>query len=300
MIRARSLLLLAVGLTVVACGNPGPAGGEGPAMGQGPPTRIVSLSPAITEILFELGQGDRVVGVTTGSDWPPAASRVTRVGPFGRPDLEAILRLGPDLVIMPSAFSAFTAVGDRLRGFHVPVLEVEDQTLEQVLGAVIRIGEATGAVRRARELVEGIRSTISALRARLGPGVRGAKVLLVYGWRPLVIGCEGTYGADLLHALGLADACDGGRGYVKVSMERILAMAPEIIIDGSDGPGEQRKVMERWAGWRSVPAVASGRVYAMPQVMMRPGPRLGRAAEALVGLVGSGPLGPVRPAPEGG
>ena len=128
------------------------------------PRRIVSTTPSITEMLFAVGVGDRVVGVTTFCRYPEEARKLTEIGSYTEPNYEAILHLRPELVIIQENPIAMAA---KLQGMGVRVLELKHTTVDDIFTSLTRIGQVTGAVEKAQAVVGTIRSNLEAIRAPL-------------------------------------------------------------------------------------------------------------------------------------
>jgi iron complex transport system substrate-binding protein len=246
--------------------------------------RIVSLAPSATEILFALGVGDSLVGVCSFCDHPAGVSAVPRVGTFTSPSIEAIVAARPDLVIGargPATVGAVAAVG-RL---GVPVLLVEDTTLDAVWTAIAEIGRRTGREAAATTLASELRARLDRVRARLA-GVAPRRVLVVVGQTPLIVAGVGTFVDDLIHVAGGVNvAADTGQPWPRLSIETVLARAPEVIIDSAldHEEGADRGLWDRFP---TLPAVRDNRVHAYRSfAALRGGPRLAEAAEEFARLI---------------
>jgi len=271
----RGLLVLLALLTAL----PGAAHG-----GQGVPGRIISLTPTITETLFALGAGERVVGVTRFCNYPPEARKRTKVGGLIDTDVEAILALHPDLVIAESQ----QAVVKRLRGLGLDVLTVKFESMADLLVAFDEVGRGVGREAEAGALVAGIRRRTAEVTKALKDAPR-PRVLVVVGRRPLVAVGRGTFLDELITLAGGANIVgDSERPYPIVSMERVLLGDPEIIVECSGsmaGKDLTQEARQSWSRWSSLSAVSSGRVYvSRSDALLRPGPRICQALDELVGF----------------
>jgi len=260
-----------------------------------PPQRIVSTAPSITETLFALGLGDRVVGVTTFCRYPPEAVRKPKIGNYLRPDVEAILALRPDLVIAERSMIRQTLA---LPGFKLRLLEVDDQTIQGILQSIRAIGEATGAANRAETLCAGIQAGLRATRERTAALGRRT-VLFVVGRTPgrledIIAAGGGSYIDELIRAAGGQNVFGPAAvPYAKVNVEEVLARDPEVIIDIGEmaqatevTPAQQREVLRLWQRYPALKAARSQRVYAVtPDVFVVPGPRVAEAARQLARLL---------------
>lgn len=235
---------LAAALLVAGCAG---TGGDADAASPAPARRIVSLSPNVTEILYALDLGDRVVGVDDFSNYPPAARNKPRVGGYMDPDLEKIVALHPDLAVVLEAQGELAA---ELRQLGVPVLVVDNQDLADVERSMRRIAERAGVGRRGEELANRFRS---ALAPR--PLPRERRVMIAVGRGPghtadVLVAGPGSFPHELASRLGAENVfADLGRRYATVGAEEVVARHPEVIVDlYYEGlPAETREAMaEDW------------------------------------------------------
>jgi iron complex transport system substrate-binding protein len=258
-----------------------------PAGAQAPAQRIVSLVPAVTEMLFAIGAGPRVVAVSSYDDFPAEVKALPRVGALLDPDLERILALRPDLVVTYGSQTAleaqFARTGIRTFSYRHAGIDAALQTLRD-LG--VATSQSAGAERTIRE----IRSRLDAVRARV-KGRPRPRTLLVFERQPRTL--QGLYvsgGAGFLNEmLNIAGAdnvfADITRESVQPSHETLLARAPAVIIEvratGLLAPAEARDEQAIWSTLASIPAVRNGRVHFLnADYLVVPGPRLGLATEA--------------------
>lgn len=250
--------------------------------GEAVPRRIVSLTPTITETLFALRAGDRVVGVTRFCNYPPEAQKRVKVGGLMDTDIEAILALQPDLVIAEDQQS----VVKKLQELGLEVLTVKCQNMDELLNAFTEIGRRIGLEGEAEALVATIRRRIAEVTEALKDASR-PRVLLVVGRHPLVAAGRGTFLDQLVGIAGGANIlADSQRPYPTVSLETVLLRQPDIIVEcsgsmaGKDLTDEARQA---WSRWSSLSAVRSGRVYvSQSDALLRPGPRILEALDELV------------------
>src|SRR5579863_9402869 len=250
------------------------------ATASAPPTRIVSLAPAVTETLFALGAGDEVVGVPQYCEYPPQVTHLPRVGSFLTPDVEAIAGLRPDLIIGPGLSSSRREVRT-LQAMGYPTLTIDDNSLEGIEQSISLIGARTGRQREAASLLATIQSHIESVRARLA-GTRPRTVVMLVGHQPIVAVGRGTYLDGLLRLAGgdnIADLSD--QSWPHLSLEYIIAMRPEVILDGAMG-SDASTPSGFWTRYPNVPAVRDRRVYGYPQdPILQPGPRVWQSLEIL-------------------
>lgn len=257
-----------------------PAGQTSTAIGQNP-ERIISLAPHVTETLFALGLGGRVVGVTSFCDQPPAARDLPKVGGFKGKSLEAIIALRPDLVIGTrdgNEEQLFQAL-DRLR---VRTLAVQPSTVESAIASIREIGRAAGADEAGERLAASLEAGLLRVREKTAGGHR-PRVVFVYGRDPLVLAGPGTFADDLIRLAGGENIAGDARvPYPRFSLEAVVARAPEVIIEGAMGSEVDGGSRLFWSRLPSLPAVKSGRIELIDEdLIARPGPRIILGLEAV-------------------
>ncbi len=262
-----------------------PASAGRPAAGAAP-ERVVSLVPAITETLFAVGAGDQVAAVSRYCNFPPEVSGLPRVGSFLAPAVEAVIALSPDLVLTsPSPGNRSAVETLRRAGVRVEVVAEGSASISEALATIGRVADLAGHHDEGRRLVAKIAAEIDAVRARVGGRPRPRAVVVV-GRKPLILAGPDSYLGELLEVAGADNVARAvGGKWPRTSLEFLLSAAPEVIIDASmeqDASAGRGRVLDRWRRYESLPAVRSGRVFAAgDDLFLRPGPRLGRAAEAL-------------------
>jgi len=260
-------------------------------LGAAQSARIVSTSPSITETLFALGLGDRVVGVSTFCRFPPAVGSLPKIGTFLRPDAELIARLKPNLVVIHAGPSG---IEQRLTALRIPFATVKRGRLPDVYSSIRTIADAAGVPDQAKTLIAQLESRLQRVRGAVA-GRTPQRVLLILGRRAgtltdlIAVGRE-SYLTDLVTIAGgvnvLAD--EGVPEYPRISMETVIRLAPDVIIDAGDmGDAlEERRVRKATteALWKGQPLAASraGRVHAVTSdAFVVPGPRVVEAAETM-------------------
>ena len=266
-------LMLAATLTAL--------GGVEPAQA-GPVQRIVSLAPSITETLFAVGAGAEVVGVSQYCDYPPQVLSLPKVGSFLTPNLEAIAGLRPGLII-----GLDTSANDReiraLQRMGYRVLLVNDDSLSGIEDGIGRIGALTGHAAQALQLLNSMHAGMREVGERL-KGVAPRRVLMVVGHDPLVA----VGGGYLDRLIQMADCVNIGAGFgaqwPRLSMEYILAAAPDVILDGQMG-SDPLTPSGFWSRYPDIPAVRNHRVFGYDQnPVLRPGPRVAQTLVIIAAL----------------
>jgi iron complex transport system substrate-binding protein len=259
------------------------ADGKADSIGSGgsrcPYRRIVSLAPSVTEILFDLGLGDRVVGVTRYCRYPPEAQSKTKVGGYVDPNYEELLRLRPDLTVL---LTVHAAAQERLRRLGLATLAVDHTTIAGIVGSIMTIGKTCGAEEKAQSRVDDIIATMERIRnATKGSG--SPRVLVSVDRSTDVsssvyVAGKNTCYDEMITIAGGVNAYTGPAAYPAVSTEGILHMNPQVIIDmvpNIDGKEKGRdKILAQWRKAAGVEAVKTGRVYLFEQdYTVIPGPR---------------------------
>lgn len=237
--------------------------------------RIVSLKPNVTEILFSLGLGPKIVGVTTYCHHPPEAEALPKVGGYSNPNLEKILGLRPDLVILIPESSS-PRMEEAIRRAGIETLVVRTDTLPSVFQAITSIAEKTGTAAAGRKLTDSIHEEMRALEARIPRGAR-KKVLVVIQRKPLIAAGGRNFFDDLVRQAGADNiAGDSSLPYPRFSMDSVIAGKPDVILDLDPSPTE-----DSWSVYATLPAVQAGRIFQMTPDHFLPGPRVAKSLEIL-------------------
>lgn len=251
-----------------------------------PPARIVSLVPALTEMLFDMGAGAQVVAVSRYDTFPPPVRALTKVGGLLDPDYEAILRLKPDLVI---TYGSQTELERRLTAGGVRYYSYRHSGIEGTLRTIRELGTASGHEAEARAAGDRLRARLDAVRLKVSRLSR-PKTLLVFGrergtLRQIYASAGAGFEHEILEIAGGSSVfADMRRESVQPSIEMLLASAPEVIVElhGSGAPDAAtiKSDHEVWGRLASVPAVRNGRIHILyGEHLAIPGPRLGAIAE---------------------
>jgi iron complex transport system substrate-binding protein len=241
-----------------------------------PPKRIVSLAPSNTEIVYALGDGDRMVGDTTACDYPPAAKSVQHIGGF-QTDIEAVEVLNPDLVIALKAVNGKAI--ESLESAHVPVLVVDATTIDTTYATIDMIGQATGKNKEASKLIASMRSDLDRIGKAAAALPGRPAVLIAYGAGPIYTTGPGSYIDEVIKIAGGRNIV-AKEGQSTISAEEVIQDRPDVIICDPMIEPDLRRI----PGWSSaVPAIRNNRFFhtAADTTLVRPGPRLPRAVEEL-------------------
>lgn len=250
---------------------------------EGVPDRIVSLTPGVTETLFALGVGPRVVGVSQYCDHPQQVSSLPRVGSFLAPVVEAVIRLEPDVVITsPSPGNRNAVEAIERADIRVEVVGEGSASIEEIRDTIRTVSKLVGRSLEGQLLLDRVDSAVNSVRNRVS-GLPKPKVAVIVGYEPLVLAGPDSYLGDLVRVAGGTNIADevGGK-WPRTGWEFLLAADPEVIVDASMQEVDQDEVAtisRRWAEYPSVRAVADRRVYGHGGfLLLRPGPRLAEQA----------------------
>lgn len=282
------LALALVAAFAAACSAPAPQS-QPTAPG---PARIVSLVPAVTEMLFEIGAGEQVAGVSSYDRFPPEALSKPKVGALVDPDFERILSLRPDLVVVYGTQIDLIA---RLERANVPMFRYEHAGLSDITTTIRKLGERIGRGPTAHSLAARLEHEFDEIRQSVA-GKPQPKAVLIFGREPGTL--RGIYASggvgfmhDMLTLAGGADVfSDIQRQSVQATAELLLARAPEVIIEVHSGDPwpEARITAEKdpWKALASLPAVRTGRVHQLVDDRLSiPGPRVAEAVRLLVAVL---------------
>ena len=248
-----------------------------------PPTRIVSLSPGATEVLFAIGAGDRLVAADEFSDFPAAARQLEKLA-YTSPDPERALALAPDLVLMAAQQREQV---EQFRGVGMTVIFIEEPaTVEGVLESIVFYGELTGNEEQAGQLAGELRARIDAITATLAGVEQGPRVFFELT-SDLYTVAPNTFVGDLLSLAKAQNVAAGAASpFPQLSAEAVVAADPEVVLLADGEFGESTETVCARPGWDAVSACAAGRVHSVdPDLTSRPGPRVVEGLEQIARLL---------------
>ncbi|MGA2402856.1 MAG: cobalamin-binding protein [Syntrophobacteraceae bacterium] len=250
------------------------------------PLRVVSLAPSITEIVFALGEGDRLKGVTQHCDFPADAQFLPKVGSYVHLDLERIVALKPDLCIAVRDGNPGNVVTE-LEAFGIPVYAVDPRNLDTAVDTVLEVGQLLNAATKARHLANEMRDRIERVKERVaGTGLR-PRVFFQIGTAPIVSAGTNTVIHELIAAAGGQNLAEGPASYPRFSREQVLALQPEVIIITSmTKEPDIEQVSAEWKNYEGLPAVRNNRIFIVDADLFdRATPRLINGLETLAGII---------------
>jgi len=258
--------------------------------------RVICMAPNITEAVFAIGAGDRVVGVSSYTVYPPEAMSRPRVGALYDANLEKIVALRPDLIIVQQRHPAVEALC-QTRG--IPLLRVEMTRVGSILDGIRKIGEVLDARERAASVCGEIERRLGAVRERTASLPRRRVFICVDRTAGSLKGMFTVGGESFLTEMvelagGENVFADVARDYFPVETEAVIARAPEVVIETRPSqrytPDEERRLIEDWKALPDVPAVRNGKVYVVTDdFIVVPGPRLPLIAERFAEILHGSP-----------
>ena len=246
-----------------------------------PVLRMVSLSPSMTETVFALGAGNRLVGDTNACDYPAEAKTKTKIGDVLAPSLEEVVGLRPDLVLATPINRQETV--DALGRLGIPVYVADPHTVQDVVESTARLANLIGAGDAGQSLVANLRVRLEALHRRLS-GVPPRGVLFVVWTAPLISIGRHTFIADALAAAGAQSVVETERDWPQMSLEEMVHLQPDyLVFAGAHGDAGVPTIGDLQArpGWRDLEAVRAGRIVIVSDALARPCPRILDAIEEL-------------------
>lgn len=247
---------------------------------EGEPARIVSLAPSLTEMLFVLGAGARVVGVTSYCDFPAEAKQKTVVGDLLTPDIERIVSLRPDLVLISvegNSQRSFIA----LEQLGVRIFVSNPRDVAGVYKSLRDIGALIGEKDRASALVDSLQRAEAQLREGRSAGKPG--VLMLLSLQPLMAAGGNTFINEVITLAGGRNAAGALSGnYPTLNREILLRLNPDLILYPDDMGVDETQLDDGFPEWKQLGAMQRGAMYRIDaDRFLRPGPRVFEAAEEL-------------------
>jgi len=248
------------------------------------PERIVSLAPSITEILFALDLGDKVVGVTDRCDYPAEALDKPKVGGYFSTSLEAIIAQNPDIIFS----DGHDPVGAQLEGLGVSMVVLQPKDIASISRDIELVGQITGKEVAARELVAEMESRIDAVTARTA-GMGRPTVFYVIDAsdpsKPWTVG-PGSFIDTLITLAGGENMVNVSKPYLQISLEEIVASDPEMIIGPTSHGTSFLPDFGNLPVWKEMSAVKEGGIYLIEDdLVSRSGPRIVEGLEEMARII---------------
>jgi len=257
------------------------------------PQRLISTAPSNTEILFAIGLGDKVVGVTDYTNYPEEATKVEKIGKMSPLNLEKITSLKPDLILAYAGFQLKEI--PRLRELGFNVLVIEPLTIKETLKSIKMVAAVCGIPEKGNTLVEDLLQRINKINtevAKIAISTR-PKVFIGGTYETIYTPGSGTLFNELITLAGGQNIAGSLPGWVKISPEFVAQAEPEIIIIpiGAMNQGEKSKIktnISQRSGWSNIPAVKNQKIFIVNEdLFYRAGPRLVDGLERLYQIFSS-------------
>lgn len=250
------------------------------------PQRIISLAPSMTEIIFSLGLGDRLVGVTSFCDYPPEAEKKARIGGMSNPSLEAIVSLKPDLVVMTMDGNP-REVEARLRSLGIRTYVWKARAIAELAGAIRDLAGVLDVRARGETLAKDIEQKLGSFKKPAAARSSGKKTVFIVWPEPLVLAGPGTAIDDAITILGMRNIAGEARTtYPRYSLEEVVRAEPEVLFigkgKGMDMHAVAKGLLKKLA---QVPAVKNGKVCYVSDLLYRLTPRTLSGIEELATCV---------------
>lgn len=252
------------------------------------PNRIVSLAPSITEDLFALGLGDKVVGDTTYDNYPPAAVNITKVGGFSTPNIEKIVSLKPDIVFASSLNN--DTLLSTLSGYGIPTVVLDPHSLTDILNDLSLIGNVTASPGNSSALVANLTQRLNKSTATSNATSNATQTRVLYlVWNdPIMSAGADTFEGDIIARAGGINVAKLANvsGYGTMSKESVVALNPSVIIANSAMNSTVIEQIKSDPALTTVDAIKNGKVFVLnSDVISRPGPRAFDAMDQIIKII---------------
>jgi iron complex transport system substrate-binding protein len=242
-----------------------------------PPQRIVTLLPSLTESVWALGGGPRLVGVDRFSNWPADLAALPRLGGLDDAQIESIVALKPDVVLASTSARSI----DRLEALGFKVMRLKSETHADVRRTLVLLATLLGTPAEGERVWQRIQRDIAAAAARVPSAQRGQRVYFEIGGGPYAAGRSSFIG-ETLSLLGMDNIVPADLGpFPKLNPEFVVRALPQVVM----GVQREQAAMAARPGWQSIPAIAQNQRcgFETPryEMLIRPGPRMGEAAGVL-------------------
>jgi len=250
------------------------------------PVRIIALAPSITEILYDLGAGKRLRGVTQYSNYPAAAAALPRIGSYVRLDLEKIIALEPDLCLAIKDGNPRYII-EKIVALGIPVYVIDPRSIAGTMDTITRIASLLDAEEAGAKLVADMQARIRRIQTLVGRTDYRPRVFFQIDAEPLVSAGDNTFIHELIELAGGINTASGKDPYPRYSWEDILVLQPDVVLissmAGGMRPGE---LIRAWKQWGQLHAVVDGKIFVVDADLFdRPTPRLVDGLEVIAGII---------------
>jgi len=250
------------------------------------PARVLALAPNLTEMIFSIGAGNKLVGATKFSNYPEAAKKLPRVGSYIELDLERIAALAPDLCFAIKDGNPKHSV-DAIKALGIQVFAVDPHSLDEIMETLLVMGDLLNEKDRAGNLVAALRQRIERVRERVAKETERPTVFFQIASNPIVSAGRNSFIDRLISMAGGVNLAGDRDGYPRYSWENIMVLQPQVVLISSMGGDEPApELLAAWQQWPEIPAVRQHRLYVVnADLFNRPTARLVDGLEKLAGLL---------------
>ncbi len=250
------------------------------------PKRVLSLAPSLTEMIFSLQAEDRLVGVTRYSNFPAAANKIAKVGSYVQLDLERIVAIRPDLCIAIKDGNPRRTV-DAIKALGIPVFAIDPRNIEEILDALLLLGDILGASKRAEELVAELEHRLLQVKEKVASSQDRPRVFFQIADIPIVSAGKDSYIDRLITLAGGSNLAGSLTAYPRFSWENIMLLQPDVVLISSMDGGKSPETMKaEWQRWPEIPAVRNNQLHIVDaDLFNRPTGRLIAGLEILADIL---------------
>lgn len=251
------------------------------------PERIISMAPANTEILFALGLGEKVVGITNVCNYPSQTSEKEEIGDYDNPSLEKIIELEPDLIL--ASHGNPTELIDQLEELNYTVVGLKPQNIDDIISSISMVGKITGKVKKSAKLTEEMEERIEAVLSKTSNLVENnrPKVLYVVWYKPLWTAGSGTFIDELIQKAGGINIAGDIAGWPQMNLEIVIEKNPQLIIIGySEDQPELIQAVRNESTLDQTDAFKNNQIHTIDtDIVSRTGPRIVDALEEMAKII---------------
>ncbi len=250
------------------------------------PTRVLSLAPSLTEMVYSLEAEDKLVGATRYSNFPAAAKKLPRVGSYVQLDLERIVAIKPDLCIAIKDGNPRRTV-DAIKALGIPVFAIDPRSIEQIMEAFLLLGDILEVSKKAEELVSDMEHRLLLVKEKVASSRTRPRVFFQIADTPIVSAGKDSYIDRIITLAGGSNLAGSLTEYPRFSWENIMLLQPEVVLISSMAGGKSPHTLKAsWQRWPEIPAVKNNRIYVVnADLFNRPTVRLITGLEILAEIL---------------
>lgn len=250
------------------------------------PKRIVSLSPSNTEIVFALGAGSKLVGVTSFCDYPNEALSIEKIGDFEGPNIEMIKKVQPDVILAGVYIQEDIVIA--LENLGIPVITTEASDFKGIYDSITLIGKLVDREDKAEEIINDMKKTIDDIKSKT-KDLNMPNVFYVAWFEPLITAGQGTFINDVIEISGAKNIAEGVEGWTEYSAEELIKQNPDMVIAAlhANNEGISKEDLLDSSILKNLECVKSGNIYIMKDdnLISRPAPRIVEAVKEMTNAI---------------